>query len=63
MPKSSPALPSLDARIAAVLPKPNEERWRQLPWRTNLMAAREEAQRAGKPIYLWIMVGNSQGCT
>jgi hypothetical protein len=63
MPATSHSTPSLEERIAAVLPKPEEERWRQVPWRTNLMAAREEAQRVGKPVYLWIMVGNPQGCT
>ena len=55
--------PSLDERIAAVLPRPEEERWKTAGWRTNLMAARDEAQRARKPIFLWIMVGNPQGCT
>lgn len=59
----TPDFSSLDAKVAAVLPKAEEDRWRQVPWRTNLMAAREEAQNARKPIFLWIMVGNPQGCT
>jgi hypothetical protein len=54
---------TLDQRIASVLPMPAEERFLSIPWRTNLMAARAEAQSAGKPIFLWIMVGNPQGCT
>ena len=54
---------SLESKIARILPKPSEERWLQIPWRTNLMAARREAQTAGKPLFLWVMVGNPQGCT
>ncbi len=55
--------PTLNDKIANILPKPSEERWLQVPWRTNLMAARAEAQRVGKPLFLWVMVGNPQGCT
>ena len=54
---------TLNDRIANILPQPDEERWLQIPWRTNVMAARAEAQRAGKPLFLWVMVGNPQGCT
>jgi hypothetical protein len=46
-----------------VVPTPAEEKFLTVPWETNLMAAREEAQKTGKPLFLWIMVGNPQGCT
>lgn len=55
--------PALQEKIAAVLPTPDEDRWLQIPWRANLMAARAEAQLAGKPLFLWIMNGNPLGCT
>ena len=55
--------PSLDEQVASVLPNPDEERFLSVGWRTNLMRARLEAQAAGKPLFLWIMVGNPQGCT
>ena len=62
-----PALPqahsALAARISSVLPQPSEERWLQIPWRTNLMRARAEAQRTNKPLFLWVMDGNPLGCT
>ena len=62
--KSAPALPlTLDQRIASVLPTAEEDRWKTVGWRVNLMQAREEAQKANKPVFLWIMVGNPQGCT
>ena len=53
----------LQSRIDALLPTPDEQRFLDVPWRTNLMAARREAQDAHKPLFQWIMVGNPQGCT
>src|SRR6185503_5558631 len=46
---------TLAAKIASVLPTPQEERWLQVPWRMDLVQARAEAQRSGKPLFLWIM--------
>ncbi len=54
---------SIDNRFALVLPAETEEAWRAVGWRTNLMEAREVAQKQNRPIFLWIMVGNPQGCT
>lgn len=54
---------SLDAKVASVLPTPEEERWLTIPWRTNLMQARWEAQQLNKPLFLWVMNGNPMGCT
>lgn len=53
----------LDAKVASMLPTAAEERWMQIPWRTNLMQARSEAQALSKPIFLWIMNGHPMGCT
>lgn len=53
----------LDRRIQAVLPTPDEERWLRIPWQPNVMQARLDAQRAGKPMLLWVMDGNVLGCT
>lgn len=53
----------LTARIAEVLPTAQEEKWLRIPWRTNLASARQEAQRQGKPIFMWIMNGHPFGCT
>lgn len=57
-----PSLP-LEARIAAVLPRADEDRYLEVPWRTNLLAARREAASSGRPIFLWSTVGNPLGCT
>jgi hypothetical protein len=55
--------PTLDQKIAGVLPTAAEDKWLQIPWRTSLMKARVDAQSAGKPLFLWIMNGSPVGCT
>ncbi|MDQ2985391.1 MAG: hypothetical protein M3R13_01560 [Armatimonadota bacterium] len=53
----------LDARIAEIAPRPSEEKWLSIPWRTNLSQARLDSQKLGKPIFMWIMNGHPFGCT
>ena len=53
----------LESRFGLVMPTAQEEAWRDVSWRTNLMEAREVAQQQKRPIFLWIMVGNPHGCT
>ncbi len=54
---------ALEKAVRAVLLKAEEERWLEIPWRTNLMEARAEAQEKGRPLFLWVMEGNPLGCT
>ncbi len=54
---------ALDAKIAPVLPTKAEEKWLTIPWRTDLWAARADAQRENKPMFLWVMNGHPMGCT
>ncbi|MBM3459127.1 MAG: hypothetical protein FJX77_11420 [Armatimonadetes bacterium] len=51
-----------EARLNALLPTPEEDRWLSIPWRTNLLEAIAEGGRAGKPVMAWIMNGNPLGC-
>jgi hypothetical protein len=55
--------PDLDRAVADLLPRPEEVAWLELPWRTNVLQARLDAQRESKPILFWIMDGNVLGCT
>jgi hypothetical protein len=55
--------PDLDARIRAVLPTPEEDAFLQIPWRLNVMEARAESLRTGKPMFLWEMNGHPLGHT
>lgn len=54
---------SLEEKVNSVLPRPEENRWQGIQWRRNLHEARMESQVLGRPLFLWIMNGNPQGCT
>jgi hypothetical protein len=54
--------PALEKKIDSVLPSQEEERWLQIPWRTDLSQALTDARRSGKPVLLWVMNGNPLGC-
>jgi hypothetical protein len=43
---------------ARISPRPEEEMWKQVPWKTSLLKAREAAAREGKPIFVWSMDGH-----
>lgn len=51
-----------DALHAYIRPKPEELRWMEIPWETDLWAARRKSLEAGKPIFLWAMNGHPLGC-
>ena len=40
-----------------------DEKWQTIPWRIDLLAARDEAAAAKKPVFLWSMNGHPLGCT
>ena len=40
-----------------------EEKWQTIPWRVDLLAARDAAAKEGKPVFLWSMNGHPLGCT
>jgi hypothetical protein len=48
---------------AAVAPRGAGERWTEIPWETDLWAARQRAARERKPLLMWIMDGHPLGCT
>jgi hypothetical protein len=49
--------------IAFVSPRPDEVRWEEIPWQTDLWEARRVALAVGKPIFAWMMNGSVLGCT
>lgn len=54
---------TLDQKIRAVLPRNEEERFLQIPWQSDLLSARLQSERVGKPMFIWIMDGNVLGAT
>jgi len=42
---------------------PRGERWMEIPWETDLQAARQRAARERKPLLMWVMDGHPLGCT
>jgi hypothetical protein len=46
-----------------ILPKPEEETWREIPWRVTLWDAVIDANKEDKPILLYAMNGHPFGCT
>ncbi|MDQ3813444.1 MAG: thioredoxin family protein, partial [Armatimonadota bacterium] len=61
-PGGSTSNPTLEQKVASVLPTKAEDRWLDIPWHADLMEARAEAERQGKPLFLWIMDGNPLAC-
>jgi hypothetical protein len=48
---------------AEVAPHGQGERWTQIPWQSDLQAARQQAAAERKPLLMWVMDGHPLGCT
>lgn len=46
-----------------IAPAKSEQAWLQIPWETDLAAARRKATAQDKPVFLWEMDGHPLGCT
>ena len=46
-----------------IRPKPEENRWMDIRWRTTFGDAVAEARQKGLPILLWAMNGHPLACT
>lgn len=49
--------------LLATIPPSEEGAWARIPWRLDLAAAREEALRDDKPLFLWSLSGHPLGCS
>ena len=49
--------------LGRIVAAPEESRWREIPWQTDIRDACRIAAETGKPIFLWAMNGNPLGCT
>ena len=39
------------------------EKWQTIPWKVDLLAARDEAVKEKKLLFMWAMNGHPLGCT
>lgn len=53
----------LEPKISAVLPTAEEDAFLKIPWRLNILQARTESARTGKPLFVWSMNGHPLGHT
>ena len=58
-----PSGEQFDKLLTVIKPNKSETKWEQIPWTTDLWAARGQAAAQGKPILLWEMDGHPLGCT
>lgn len=60
----APAAPQKTVELLEVIaPAKGEQAWLQIPWETDLAAARRKAVAENKPVFLWEMDGHPLGCT
>lgn len=63
---ASPADPSSESEFnqlhAKLVPK-SLAKWQTIPWKVDLLEARDLASKSGKPLFLWSMNGHPLGCT
>ncbi len=45
---------SLDDFATRVKPKPAEETWKMIPWRTSLVEGQKLARELNRPMFVWI---------
>ena len=43
--------------------EPQGEKWKSIPWETDLLKAQRMAAKDNKPIFIWSMDGHPLGCT
>jgi hypothetical protein len=49
--------------LTMIKPHPDEAKWEEIPWMTNLYEARKKAAAEGKPLFVWSANADSLGCT
>jgi hypothetical protein len=53
----SPSLEELAKLAAVVKPKPDEEKWQNIPWVTEVNEGQRVAREEKRPILLWTILG------
>ena len=53
---------TMDSLLSLIKSKPEEVRWTDIGWETDLWAARRRAAAVNRPMFIWAMNGNPLGC-
>lgn len=57
-----PGLETIESLLALIKSGPEEVRWTDIGWETDLWAARRRAAAVRRPLFIWAMNGNPLGC-
>ena len=54
---------SLRKSVQDLMPTNQELKHLKIPWQTDFVKARNQAEKENKPLFVWMMNGNPLGCT
>ncbi len=57
-----PGPDTIESLSSLIRSKPEEVRWTDIGWETDLWTARRRAASVGRPLFIWAMNGNPLGC-
>ena len=49
-------------KLHKMLQPPKDELWRTIPWHVSILEGRKAAAKTGKPIFVWVAIGEPLGC-
>lgn len=58
----TPGSETIESLFSLIKSGPEEVRWTDISWETDLWAARRRAAAVRRPLFIWAMNGNPLGC-
>ncbi len=62
IPQWKPGPETMESLSSLIRSTPEEVRWTEIGWETDLWAARLRAAAVRRPLFIWAMNGNPLGC-
>jgi len=62
LPDPPPVTAAEFAKLHGELTRRDAASWESIPWRVDLLTARDQAAREKKPLFIWAMNGHPLGC-
>ncbi len=60
--KCTPGPETFESLLSRIKSRPQEVRWTDIAWETDLWKARRRAAAVRRPLFIWSMNGNPLGC-